>query len=179
MANPNFDEQKNTSLLFIDNNLVDLRPLQNLAQANGFVAKPDFHMTVIGFKPGRDIDQVLKRLPTSQRANIIEQIKTLLASTDWQFNLKPEYYQVAKDYFFPKTNTNEHRESYIQIMECAGLKTFYAKLNELLATNLEPQFAHITLYTKGSDMETSKGGIAINSQKEFEQLKPKPLTPAT
>lgn len=176
-----FDESKNTLLLDIDKNVVDLDAIRELAEKNGFEQKGDFHITILGFKNGGEIKKALKALPEEQRQDMISQIKSLAESTDWNFVFEPQRYHIAKEYVAPDpknkgSELREQRESYIQMVNLPGMKTFYDKLNALLGTNLEIPPAHITLYTGGDDKEKSKIGIGINTQEDFLKMNPELLS---
>ena len=172
-----FDEGKNTLLLNLEKDSVDLSALEELAQKNGFEAKGDFHITILGFKNGGEVKKALKTLPEAERQSKLLQIKSLAESTDWKFILEPQRYHISKEYVIPDPKNKgaelrEQRESYIQMVSLPGMRIFYDQLNAILGTNLEAPPAHITLYTGGSDKEKSKMGIGINTQDEFQKLNP-------
>ena len=172
-----FDEGKNTLLLDLDKNSVDLDATRELAEKNGFEQKGEFHITVLGFKNGGEVKKALKALPEAERQNTILQIKSLVDSTDWSFVFEPQRFHISKEYVSPDPKNKgaelrERRESYIQMVNLPGMKIFYDKLNSILGTNLEVPPAHITLYTGGDDKEKSKMGIGINTQSEFWKMNP-------
>lgn len=175
-----FDAVKNTLLLDLDNNAVDLDKLKELAEKNGFEPKTEFHITVLGFKNGSEVKKALKALPEPERQNAIEQIKSIVDSTDWNFTFEDQRFHLSKEYITqnPKNKgeeLKEKRESYIQMINLPGMEIFYDKLNAILGTNLEAPPAHITLYTSGDDKEKSKMGIGINTDEEFLKLDPRPI----
>jgi hypothetical protein len=178
--NISFNEKRHALLLDINKGAVDLDDIEVRAWNNGFEEKDEFHITVIGNRNAGEIKKLLKRMSEEGRAEILSKIKSLIESTDWGFVIEPRRYHITKDYKSPAPgNKNEelkeHRESYVQMVSVPGLKRFYEELSALIGANLETQPAHITLYTKGSDMEKAKMGIGINSQADFEKLNPEEI----
>ncbi len=172
-----FEDGKNTLLIGIDKGAVDLSGIQEMADKNGFTQKGEFHITVLGFKNGREVKKALNALPESERQSALEQIKALVEETDFSFVLEPQRYHIEKEYISPDPKNKgaelrERRESYIQMVSLPGMKIFYDKLNAILGTDLEAPPAHMTLYTGGDDKEKSKMGIGINTQDEFLKMNP-------
>jgi len=172
-----FNDGKNTLLLGVGKDAVDLSAIQEMADKNGFEQKGEFHITVLGFKNGGEVKKVLKALPEAERQNALAQIKSLVEDTDWSFVFEPQRYHISKEYVSPDPKNKdaelrERRESYIQMVNLPGMKIFYDKLNAILGTNLEAPPAHMTLYTRGDDDEKSKMGIGINTQEEFLKMNP-------
>lgn len=174
-----FNEQKNTLLLDIGKSAVDLDSLRDKASQSGFEAKNEFHITVLGFKNGREIQRIIASLPETEQPIVATQIKSLSDSVDWGFSLEPKRFHISKDYVFTDRTTGqeskERRESYVQLVNLPGVESFYKALNAILGSNLEAPPAHITLYTGGTDKEKSKMGIGINSQAEFLKLNPEAI----
>ena len=173
----NYDDGKNTLLLGVGKDTIDLSGIQELADKNGFAQRGEFHITVLGFKNGAEVKKALKALPEAERESALAQIKTLVEETDFSFTLEPQRYHIAKEYVSPDPKNKgaelkERRESYIQMVSLPGMKIFYDKLNAILDTNLEAPPAHTTLYTGGDDKEKSKMGIGINTQDEFLKMNP-------
>ena len=174
MNNPEnkiFDEEKYTLMLNIDKQSIDLSDLQVIAKQNNFDEREEFHITIIGFRNGKEIGNVLDKLSSEDKQYELLRIKSLIDETDWSFELKSERYHISKEY----PRLKELRESYIQIVNLPIINEFYDKLNNILGTNLESPPPHITLYTSGSDREKSKIGIGINSENELSKMNPKPI----
>ncbi|NVN97039.1 hypothetical protein HXX01_02285 [Candidatus Nomurabacteria bacterium] len=88
-------------------------------------------------------------------------------STDWSYSLLDVFYKVSKEY-----RDTDKRESIIQMTTIPCLVDFYDELNKILKTNLRYPLEHVTLFTKGTDLERSKMGIGINSEIDFFGLNP-------
>ncbi len=175
-----FNEEKNTLLLEVNREQVDLSGLQSLAEKNNFDPKDSFHITVLSFKNAAEIKKTLGMLPEAERQKRFTEIKSLIDTNNWNFTLEPRRYHISKEYVSPDpqnkgTKLKERRESYIQMVNLPGMEIFYNKLNEILGVNLEIPPAHITLYTGGDDREKAKIGIGIKSQDEFLKLNPESL----
>jgi hypothetical protein len=162
----NFDDEKYTLLLKVENEFLDLDKFKDLAQVNRLQSKVEFHITILGFKYGGVIKNLLDGFGNTERENSIYQLKSLIFNTDWSFELKDEFYSISKKY--PK----ETRKSLIQMIWLPSIEKFYQNLNSILETNFEMPPTHITLYVGGTNPETSKIGIGINSKSEFKLLNP-------
>ncbi len=168
-----FNEEKYTLLLGINKSSVDLNNIRDVASKNGFKEKEEFHTTVIGFKNGGEIKKILEAVPPNKKSYIVYEIKEIMNSIDWSFDVKSEIYHISKEFIFNDYKNNnakkiENRESYVQMLNMSGIKIFYVKLNYLLDTNFEAPLAHITLFTGGdSDM-----GIGISTEEEFLKMNP-------
>jgi AraC-like DNA-binding protein len=172
-----FDNEKKTLLLDINRDALDLRNISEIAQQNGFTEKSEFHITVIGFKNGRAVNDALVKMSGLEKTNKLKEIDTLISSIDWRFILLSERFHISKDYPVYEAGQislkpAEHRESYIQMVSMPGMTVFYEKINTALGTTLEVPPAHTTLYTNGSDKEKSKMGIGINTMAELQGLGP-------
>lgn len=172
-----FDEERFTLLLNIDEAMIDLNGIAQTAARNGFDKKPEFHITIIGFKGGAAIKQALDKLSGERKPEALQKIQSLIKNIDWGFALLPQRYHIKKDYMSRTSAavSTEHRESYIQMLSISDMKKFYDALNSILGTHLESPPPHLTLYTRGDDRERAKAGIGINSQEEFLKLEPKLL----
>tara|TARA_Y100000310_G_scaffold344885_1_gene460245 strand:- start:2043 stop:2579 length:537 start_codon:yes stop_codon:yes gene_type:complete len=176
MENITFDEEKYLLLLNLNKAQVQVSDsIEREARENGFQKKDEVHVTLIGFRVGSEIRGALTKLGDSRKRAIAE-IKELIERTNWDFELKQEFYHITKEYSLPRgQGGQDKRESYVQMIEMPGIKSFYQELNNILGTNLEIQPTHVTLFTKGSDEERSKMGIGVNSWKEFELLSPRQI----
>ncbi len=176
-----FNEARNTLLLDLDKKSVDLGSLREMADKNGFDPRSEFHITILGNKNGGEVRKALKAMPEVEGQNALSQIKSLVKNTDWRFALEPQRYHISKEYVSldPKNKgaeSRERRESYIQMVYLPGMKIFYDKLNSILGSDLEAPPAHITLYTKSDAEQSSRTGIGINTQAEFLEMNPEPIT---
>jgi len=167
------NEEKYTLLLGINKSSINLEHIRDIAFKNGFKEKEEFHITVIGFKNGGEIKNLLETISQNKKEYIIYEIKEIMNSIDWSFDIKSEIYHISKAYTFVDYKNNnvkkiENRKSYVQMLSMSGIKIFYEKLNYLLDTNFEAPPAHITLFTGGD----SNMGIGINTEEEFEKMNP-------
>ncbi len=173
-----FDEKNFTLLLDLDKAAFDLEKIQPQADAKGISQKEEFHITVIGFKGGAEIRKSLKALDENSRQEKIQQIQSLINTTDWRYMLEPQQLHIAKDYpADPKKPDDqpEHRESFIQLVNIPAMESFYSQLNGLLGTAIEAPPSHITLFTGGNKPENAKQGIGINTAAELEKMNPQPI----
>lgn len=174
LGHPVFDEEKGTLILSVGEALFDLREIADKVERNGFVRKDEFHITIFGFKAARAVKDALGKSPRTE-------IEPLIQNTNWEFSLRPEWYYVSKHYTMPyfekgMVRLGEKRESLIQMVSMPGAKQFYDRLNELLGTHFTLPPLHITLYTRGDNSETSKIGIAIESDEDFSKLNPQAIS---
>lgn len=173
-----FDEEKFTLLLYLNETVIDFKNLAETATRNSFDKKDEFHITVIGFKGGMAVKEALDKLSQDEKHVALQQIRSLMARTNWGFTFLPQKYHITKEYI-SRTGTamsTEHRESYIQMVAMPDVATFYDALNRILSTGLKPPPPHLTLYTHGDNRERARAGIGINSQEEFLKLNPQLLT---
>lgn len=178
---PIFDEEKFTLLLNVNEN--DIKKdiggdLEKVAKEEGFEAKSELHVTVIGFRNGEKIKERLAGMSEADAKNIVFEVRELISKTDWNFSFEAQQYHVARMYAgdTPQGGGLEiagMREAYIQMISLPALNDFYTKLNRLLGIGLESPPPHITLYTKGESADSSKMGVGIESWNEFNRLNPK------
>lgn len=158
--------------------LLHLHALEDTASKNGFVRKPEFHITVIGYKNGKVVMNRLNALPPEEQHAVIEKINDAAKLVDWSIDpgdvlhIQKEY--VVKDADGIETS-RERRESLIQQLDVPGMNAFYERMNQLLGTELEPQPPHITLYSTSTDPKNVSRGIGIDTMAEWEELHPQPV----
>jgi len=151
-----FDAKSGTILLGLGGKEKVNPALIDDLESQGFSPKEELHMTVIGFKQGKEIKQLLKQNP-----DLLEQIQKLIAETEWGIAPSGERYAMSKQY----DNEEQPRESIIEMVTCEGGRDFIAKLNALTGLNLEEQPPHVTLATKGSP-----SGIGVNTAQDIIEL---------
>lgn len=187
---PDFNHEKFTMLL----NLPEVEipeKIQETAVQQGYEQKSEFHVTAIGYPNAKKIRQVIKKKNKvnkisnfkeqqkyldkyyrEQEALLEDVIKTLeylASSINWQdCELTKKYHKIAKEYQ-GKDGALEIRESIIQMVVMPGLEELYEKINALFGTTFAVPPAHITLYTKGTDPETSCHGVGLYSENEFKK----------
>lgn len=171
-----FYDKPGTLLLKLNQGLFANESLSNYSQKNGYRAKDESHITIIGFRSGEKIKDALAVLPESERSTLVEKIRSLIDQTDWRFEIVQEILHLTKEYAAEDTDSGkpQKKESIIQRVDVPILEKFYAELNQLLGTSIKPPPAHVTLYTKGDEEEVFKG-IGINSQAELDALEQEKL----
>ena len=149
--------------------------LNSYAVKNGFEKKEEFHITILGFRHGRKIEEAMSEM--TDRETVEEQIADMSDNTEWLFEFNPEIYHISKKYNYRDANTGEQkqetREALIQMIKLESLVNFFDRLNEMLGTDMEPPLTHITLYTKGTDKEKGREGIGIDTEENLKTLNPK------
>ena len=154
--------EANMTLLLNLSEVEILKNIEDLAAQEGYEKKDEFHVTGIGYPNGKKIRSIL----AGQEK--MAEIKALINSMNWQdFKLRDEFFRIAKSY--ANGNNYEVRESIIQMVDMPALKEFYEKLNGLLGTTFSLPPAHVTLFTKGTDPKTSKVGVGLYSESDFER----------
>lgn len=164
-GNIHFDRRKNTLLLSLDASDLDLVSFEKLRDSEKLLEKKEFHVTVLGYKAGGEIAKELQG--RADREQVTKEIENLAQSTKWHLETKPEYYIISKKY------GEEERRSCIQIIELAGLEGFYEKLNEILGTDFELPFPHVTVLTNSTVESNRLAGIGLSSREDFEKCSPR------
>jgi len=151
---------KNTLLIPIDVSSVRGYLDRLRGKDNGFVFKPEFHSTVLGFS----FNKIMKNHPDKR-----DEVQALIDKSDFTFETQAEMYKISKDYKGnPQWNTKDHtRESIVVKLDMPGAKVFVDDLNKLLGENIPAPFPHVTIATKGH-----KDGIGITSEADFESMNP-------
>lgn len=165
-----------SALLHIDRRLVYTDNINDMAEAEEYVQKGEFHATIIGTRTSKKIMAELAKLPPLEKASKLGEIKRLIRKTEWTIASKPKLYRITKQYPPEKPGREqESRTSMIQPLELVDFEEFYIKLSGIVGIDLKPQFTHITLFTKGTNPKTSKVGIGLDSKEDFEALNPELL----
>ncbi len=130
--------------------------------SDGFTQKAEFHVTAVDIKQGSVAAAVFDNLSKSDQAAAIDILQKAEASL-WQIRPRDEFYLVEKRY----EEEENPRISVIQLVDCPGLDSLYAKLNLLTSDGIrfEAPPAHITLATQGSTR-----GIGISTLHELHTL---------
>lgn len=155
--------QRNGSVIVkVEKKRLVLGRVRSFAERKGFQEKPEFHITIIGYRQGKSIISALNCLAPEQRETKLNDVCQLIRQTDWTFSLPPDACFHVK-----KQDGENWRESCIQTVALPALSFFIQRLNQVLSTNLHPQPPHITLFIKGS-----KEGIGIETDDELLRLNP-------
>lgn len=178
-SKPNRLNEKTGTLLHpIAEQLIEFENLPSYAEQHGFTRKPEFHFTVISNRSGKIVKERLGQLPDDERRQAVQRINEAAQKVDWSMK-SGELRRVIKDYVVTNDRddeiSRERRESIIQLLDIPGIAEFYATLNEVLGTAIEPPPAHITLYSTSSDPKNISRGIGIESQAEMDGLHPEPV----
>lgn len=148
--------------------------IEDTAIKDGFKKQNKRHITILYYP----IQKILENIPNNSsievKEKIIKEIKDLLKSFEWKFEIT-EIYKIEKQGYFSISSILEHRESYISLVKMPDIEVFYKKLNLLLKSNLPIQFTHITLFSKGEREGASFYGIPVPTVEEFNNLNPRKI----
>lgn len=145
-------EEGGTYLLDVPRGLVSIpRSLADAAESEGFQAKNEYHVTVIGSDLAHRIRDKHAECPTLDLVN----------SFSWTFEPLVQYIELAKD-----DSNGVHRQSIIQLVTVPKLDQFFTELSVVVGAKLTPPPAHITLFTKNHDR-----GIGVYSREDLLQYK--------
>ena len=176
----NFNPEKITLLLDIDNRFPNMEAKRVQAKELNLSSKSEFHLTIVGTNTGKKIRKDIDLLDRVKRENILNKIYTLAESIKWNISLQNKFFYIEKEYAEEDLNDEgsliyEKRKSIIQMAEINGLKFFYRQLNVLLWEWFDEPLPHITLYTTSTREDKKLRGIGIYSQKQFEELHPQKI----
>ena len=171
-----FSPAKYTALLSVPANRMKevVEAASAIVLEHSLTAKNEFHITLIGFALGKQLQDVVQKLPKEQQERIPELLADLLSSYVWDFSFETDFYLIEKKYQF-KNRPAETRASLIQVVHMPALADLYEYLSTAFAVRLQEPFPHITLYSKSTNPQNQTMGIGINSVSEFEQLQPKKI----
>lgn len=172
-------ESGNALLMLVvpDKKFIALQAKPNEAEHLNLFEKDEFHITIIGSETGEIILKHIASLVEPEKSKLVEQLKELCETYNWQVFLLSEFYYIRKQY--EKNNdidlhsiNIEIRESIIQLVKIPRLAFFYKKLNALVNQKFETPFPHLTLYTTSTNEDKKLRGIGIYSKKDFNALEP-------
>jgi len=151
--------------------------IQNYIDDNDFDIKDEEHITVIGFGLKRIIEENLSDKSDNVRKELNRLIKKVTEKEGHiAYTRLPEYYMISKTYPAAEwtdkegkkqSKPSETRQSIIQKVNSPDILSIIETINKELDIKLDIPFPHISIATKGNSM-----GIGINSEKEFDKLKP-------
>ncbi len=176
----NFNPEKITLLLDIDNRFPNMEAKRVQAEEFKLNSKSEFHLTIIGSNTWEKIKKSISLLEKSEREKILNKIYVLSESIKWNITLQNNFFYIEKEYAEEDPNNQgsliyEKRKSIIQMAEINGLKNFYRQLNVLLWEWFDEPLPHITLYTTSTRENKRLRGIGIYSQKQLEELSPQKI----
>jgi hypothetical protein len=176
----NFNPEKVTLLLDIDNTFPDMEAKRVQAEELELNKKAEFHLTIIGSDTGEKIGESIASLENNEKEKILSKIYTLAESIQRKITLQNKFFYIEKEYTEedpndPETLIHEKRKSIIQMAKMDGLGDFYKQLNDVLGQKFEAPLPHITLYTTSTREDKRLRGIGVYSQEQFEQLHPQTI----
>lgn len=168
-------DQENGTLLFdIDERLIVTEQLLALGTREHLVRKPEFHVTIIGYKSGEQILAALAAKPAEEAAVIHQDMMAAMQELNHGWRVAPEILRIQKTY--PKTvevPEGETRTSYIQLIDMPALTRLYDIINQRLALSLEVPPTHITIMTGSTVPEHMTEGIGVPNRATLEKVQPK------
>lgn len=151
------NSENGSFLLDVPVNIVDVPSwLMEKAKHEGFKAKLEYHVTVIGL----DLASMITE------SGLEDEVRSLIDSFSWTLKITDNYIELAKD-----DDNNIHRQSIICIVEVPELNLFFKILEELTEFVIDRPPAHITLFTKNYDR-----GIGLYSVNDLNRFKVKELS---
>lgn len=155
-AEVRFDSSRGTLLLGLGGKeQLDPQFLET-AENTGFTPKDELHLTVIGFKQGKQLKKLIKKYP-----EIADKIAGLASEIEWDIQPTGERYRLTRRY----EGEDVPRESIIEMVDCPGGEKFINQLNILTGLELEELPPHVTLATQGNPQ-----GIGINTIQDIIDL---------
>lgn len=164
----------------VDKKFLNLEAKNKEAEYLKLNEKDEFHITIIGSNTGEIILKHIAELAEPEKSKLIEQLRELSESFNWQAFLVDEFYYLRKYYDKSRNTTSsslkiEVRESIIQVVKIPGLSIFYKQLNALVNQKFDTPFPHLTLYTTSNHEDKKLRGIGIYSKKDFRSLMKKKI----
>jgi hypothetical protein len=162
-----FDSEKMNIIIPVRNIAEILAPVLPLIPPE-FRMKREFHITLIGYARGREINAEIAHL-NKDRLRIIYELRELLETVQLMTYPIGRYYRIEKEVRFA-TAKPEFRKTIIALLEIPHLEEFWQKLEEILGMHIPMIFPHVTLATYGEGSERAWEGIGIKDKEDFEQL---------
>lgn len=146
-----FDAADGTLLLDLGDSAVISKRYINKIRKLGFDLKPELHVTILGFRQGRLLVELIQ-----QDTSFARQIMELADKVKWSV------YPSGLRYILQKEKDNILKQSIVEIVHLKGGADFITGLNTLTGASFYEQVPHVTLATKGDP-----GGIGIYSQEDL------------
>ena len=150
--------------------------INEIGAENNLLKKEEHHLTLVGFRVGREIKRILDTLEQDAQEEKLAAYNSLVESFqaspqvnfDELFLIKKTYEsQPGPDDIALPTHT---RNALVALVDMPEMEAFYTSLNQIFGTEFDPTFPHVSLYT-GSDHELfERLGIGIYSKEEFEEM---------
>lgn len=136
----------------------------------GLQLKEEFHITVIGFRVGKQIKEMYATLQIENRIAIENGIRTFANSINWEFTPGGQRALYIEKKYKNKQGGFDLRKSIIHLLEMPAVQDFYKELNDVFGTTFDIPPPHVTLFV-GEDGQ----GIGIDSEKVLRELSPKEI----
>jgi hypothetical protein len=167
-----WNSEKATLLLIIPKPDID-QAVVSYAAKNGYVEKPEIHLTLLSFQNGK---KILQAISPENRAIILEKIFALAQSYEWNVRFVQEYFELERTIkefvLHGRLETPEHmRRTIIQKVIADDLAVFLNRISENLGIFFEKPFPHVTLFSWSDQESLMAEGIGLNSDADFEKYK--------
>ena len=154
---PSKESVNNLLLLDVPTDMVTIPSwIQMKAKNEGYRAKNEYHITVIGTDLSEQITE----------QGLSNAVQELIAKTQWHVEFAHDYIELAKD-----DQVGIHRQSIIQLAYVAEMDIFFDQLQAIAETPLSRPPEHVTLFTKNYDK-----GIGLYSNEDLKKYKIATLT---
>lgn len=165
-----WDPLKVTILLSIFDPIINASIISYAAE-NGYVAKPEFHVSIIGFQNGKKIIE-----KHGNDESIIDRVRSLADNFSWEIEYLPEYFTIEKYYDEVELAKSGYenvptqlRRTIIQKVLLPNIETFYRQLSVLTGLDFEIPFSHITLFAWSDYIPMMTQGIGLYSEGDFQK----------
>jgi hypothetical protein len=148
-----YDLETGVTILPITNDRLSMLPPNREFQGKIFMLKSEFHITIVGSRLGQKLLTKLGKLEYRS------QLSSIVDSSDWSWELMPEFYHLAKQKVAPVADISAETpgnlpetiqaESIIQMAVVAGIDALYRQFSLWLNKSLVPPPTHVTLYVYG------------------------------
>ncbi len=170
-----WNPKNGTLLLDVDPALIDVHRIEDRAKKEHVDRKQEFHITLIGFKAGKEMIKALRKNTPEQQALMQQEIVALVADLNQGWKLGKEVMRITKEYPPDPSRPEElpeRRTSYIQIADVPKISEFYVQVNAMLGLHLAAPPTHITLMTGSTNPSHQLEGIGIPDRETLEGMHP-------
>ncbi|HLP80233.1 MAG TPA: hypothetical protein VK158_06345 [Acidobacteriota bacterium] len=155
-----YDRAAGTILLDVHPSLIQApASVAAYAKANGMIAKPEYHITLIGSQIGSKLVERCKTRPSHWK-----NLAQFCDNMPWNFTLLDSYYALKKTY------ETETRKSIIQEARLPSIATLTEFLQENMGIPMPSPFSHVTLYSASTNPAKMSRGIAVYSRADLDAI---------
>lgn len=147
--------------------------LKEIAESEGLVEKPEFHISVIVTDNARLV--AAAAAASAEPEKVKESVRSLINAFAWDYTPLEEFYRQEKSY--EGKNDDEFgvvpphmRRSIIQKVEMPDMGRFYKELTRLLGVEFGVPVPHITLFAWSDYPPRMTQGIGICSEQDFKSF---------